>query len=185
MSVLSLIIYQLFIRPVAKISSKLNDFTFFKEPYAYQCALEPNIKPNECQSPGLGIEFTRTLCERLNVYCSFVLANVTTLGQINATIPEDVGLMSKIQDGEFDASLPLLSETTQRREVLDFTTPLFYMESGLLVKTQFSFESDFLFAIRPFTAPVWIVLLLSWFTVSFWDAICTTKRWEFRKKVRK
>ncbi len=145
--------------------------------------MDSKDRPNDCPLPGLAIEFTKTLCERLCIHCSFVFANVTKLGEINATVPEDVGLMSKIQDGDFDASLPLLSETTQRREVLDFTTPLFYMESALLVKTQFSFASDFLFAIRPFTAQVWIVLLLSWFTVSFWDAVCQTKRWRFRKKV--
>ena len=124
------------------------------DPWAYPCGLKPSTYRDPlCAIQGIGMEFTRTLCDRLKIPCTFTELNTTEVAQSK---DRQELIMQKIIYHEIDTSLPILMETNRRRDLLDFTMPLFFMEGGLLVRTKFTYSSDMMYAIKPFQPTVWI-----------------------------
>lgn len=154
----------------------LNVGIIFQEPWAYPCALDMKSGDGRsCMYPGMGIEFTETICDRLNIQCRYIFQNFT---DNSPTMDTHQALATRItgfggdKDYELDTSLPILVETPRFREMLEFTMPVFYMEFGVLIKTRFlDNNNELFFAFKPFTWIVWIILISSILTVSCLDAL--------------
>lgn len=135
-----------------------------RAPYAYDCFFDANYRKakelcHDSRGPGMGVEFAQTLCDRLEVKCKFALANLT-FNRLDPT-QSQWGWIGKINDGEIDTTLPWLFETDEKRQILDFTMPVFYMEAGLLIKTQYNTAGDFWFVLQPFHWQVWLTITFS------------------------
>ncbi len=89
----------------------------------------------KCRNPGFLMEWTIRLMEVMRIPLERVTlfrVNHTVYGKVvNGTC---VGLIGEIQDGLYDTSVPYISITDERKEVVDFSRTIISSRMGFLTR---------------------------------------------------
>ncbi len=142
---------------------KINFLGFSTYPYALGCAFT-NINSLNCSRPGPGsaIEVTLLICQILEIDCIFKDQGYVAYGTKHPDGTFD-GLVGALASGKYNVSLPVLTPTFQRRQVVGFSRAITTTTWGLLLKrpsTQGGSNDDaMLFVYNNFHHYVWILII--------------------------
>lgn len=144
-------------------------------PWAEPCFFTSARSSPPCRAkPGIGVEFTEAVCERLGITCDFKPLNWTTqwVEQTQYSVDPQSVLKEAILNKEFDTTLPIFAIDYTTRTSLTYSLPVFFAEDAVLMKTHFVQPTDNTFLVKPFHPVVWLAIVLTLLAVVFADAAC-------------
>lgn len=100
-----------------------------EEPFSTVCAFDSN-----CANRGYGVEVTNLICSFLKLNCTYSWFNSTAYGDVDENNTA-TGLVAAIYNGTFDTAIPILTQTSRRSQVLEFSELYFYTDVLLVTRS--------------------------------------------------
>lgn len=86
-----------------------------------------------CHFQNYLVDTTNTLCDALQLACTFTLHNDAAYGDVDES-GNSTGMVALIQNGHFDTSLPIFTPTYRRLKAIDFSDAYFYTDIILVTR---------------------------------------------------